>query len=194
MNFISNKINPGILSAYLSTLNITTTNRPDTSMNCIYIFWHSKMLLGWRLFKNTGAAALVSQSKDGDILNGILTNWKYNVIRGSSSKGGKEALTRLIKSANSGHSIVITPDGPRGPASMIKNGAFIISNETGLPIVPISINFAKKKILTRSWDKFEIPYPFSKCSAIFGKKFYYEKYLDESGLQNLKELISKEMT
>ena len=80
------------------------------------------MLLGWWLFRDKNFSALVSQSKDGEILTNILNSWGYNVMRGSSSKGGKKALEELI-SVSLKSSVVMTPDGPRGPAGVSPTGA-----------------------------------------------------------------------
>jgi lysophospholipid acyltransferase (LPLAT)-like uncharacterized protein len=151
------------------------------------------MLIGWWLFKDKKAAALVSQSKDGDILNKLLKKWKYQVVRGSSSKDGKEAIQELIKLINGDHSAVITPDGPRGPVKEMKNGIFIISNKSKIPIIPVKIIYLKKKVLNKSWDKFEIPLPFSQCNVYFGEKYFYEKYLTDDELNDFKKNISKEM-
>ncbi len=184
---------PLIISAYINTLRIKINNIPEADSNSVYIFWHSKMLVGWWLFKNNKSAALVSQSKDGDILNNILTKWKYNVVRGSNSKGSREALTQMINLVKQSYSAVITPDGPRGPAGEIKNGALIISNKCSVPVIPVRITYSKKKILENSWDKFEIPLPFSKCTVDFGGEYFYENYLDEENLSLLKKQISSEM-
>ncbi len=183
---------PLIINIYLKTLRIKINNFPDPGLNHIYIFWHSKMLAGWWLFKDRNAAALVSQSKDGDILTNVLNNWNYKVVRGSSSKGSKDALLQITSLVKQNHSAVITPDGPRGPAKEIKNGALIISNKCGVPVVPVRIIYSKKKIL-KSWDKFEIPFPFSKCIVDFGSNHLYEKYLDEDDLTRLKKDLSSEM-
>ena len=175
------------------TLRLRVVNKPTDPSNKIYIFWHSKMLIGWWLFKKENYLALVSKSKDGDILTRLLKKWKYFVIRGSSSKGGKDALEQIFGEITDGNSVVITPDGPRGPAREIKNGALIISNRTGYPIIPIKIDCSNKKILKKSWDKFEIPLPFSKCEVSFGKHFYYKEFLYDNNLSNFKQDISSQM-
>ena len=181
---------PKVIGLYLSTVRFKVTNEPAYSENSVFIFWHSKMLTGWKLFKGKGYDALVSQSKDGDILYKILKKWGYRVTRGSSSKGGKEALRDLLKSGNS---IVMTPDGPRGPAKVIKNGALILSNRTSMPIIPVRIRSTRKKILANSWDRFEIPLPFSTCEITFGDKFYYPEYLNEPALSEFKQRIAEQM-
>jgi len=193
-DFIALKILPSVIDLYIKTLRIEIHNRPGNDQNYVYIFWHSKMLIGWWLFRKLKSAALVSKSKDGDILNSLLTLWNYKVVRGSSSKGAKEALDSLIKLVKEGYNAVITPDGPRGPAQSMKNGPLIISNKCSVSVIPVKITFSSKKILSKSWDRFEIPYPFAKCTVVFGNKYAYNTYLDENELTAFKTILSAEMT
>ena len=189
-NFIGRYFLSTLIGLNISSLRIKFLNKPDDLSDKVFIFWHSKMLIGWWLFKKENFSALVSKSSDGDILSKLLQGWQYEVFRGSSSKGGRDALVKIIKENKS---IVITPDGPRGPAKEMKNGALIISNKTGFPIIPIKIDYSKKKILQNSWDKFEVPLPFSECKVSFGKSYFYEEFLKDDELLNLKQEISSQM-
>jgi len=183
---------PLLMTSYLRTVRVSVKGEDKRNKKAIFIFWHKNMLIGWKLFRNKRYIALVSQSKDGQILSSILSKWKYQVIRGSSSKGGKEAIKSIVE--NSGNiPVVLTPDGPRGPAQEIKNGALILSNKTGLPIIPVKITYAKKKILIKSWDKFEIPFPFSKCVVEFGNEYGYNEYLPDNELIDFKNLLKQQM-
>ncbi len=184
---------PVLINLLIRTLKIKIHGLPDKDKNFVFIFLHSQMIIGWWLFRDRRSAALVSASEDGNILNRLLVKWKYKVVRGSSSKGGKAALMELIDIVNKNYSAVITPDGPRGPAGEIKNGALIVSNRCGIPVIPVKIVYHSKKVLAKSWDKFEIPLPFSGCDVYFGNEYRYEKYLSEKELSGLKEIISKEM-
>lgn len=192
-SFLEYKLLPLLIKFLVSTLQIKIINEGALNKKAVFIFWHSQMLAGWSLFKNKNSCALVSQSKDGEILSALLKKWNYKVSRGSSSKGGKEALHELIDAANKGSSIIITPDGPRGPAGQIKNGALMVSNECNIPIIPVRIEYSSKKILVKSWDKFEIPYPFSKCSVTFGNEFFYKEYLDEAKLTEFKNKLASQL-
>ncbi|MEO6696315.1 MAG: DUF374 domain-containing protein [Ignavibacteria bacterium] len=193
LNKMGLKILPLVIDTYLKTLRVNVNKYPAKDTDTVYIFWHSKMLIGWWLFRRKEFKALVSKSKDGDVLNNVLNNWNYKVTRGSSSRSGKEALDEIINTFRSGDSIVITPDGPRGPAQNIKNGPLIISNKLKLPIVPVRITFNNKRVLHKSWDKFEIPYPFSKCEVHFGEKHFYKNYLYGDELEKFKHMLSNEM-
>ena len=191
--FLEYKLLPFLIKLLISTLRVKVINGNQKNKKAVFIFWHSQMLLGWSLFPKKKVCALVSKSKDGEVLSALLKKWNYKVSRGSSSKGGKEALKELFESANKGCSIVITPDGPRGPAKVIKNGALIVSHECKIPVVPVKINYFSKKILSKSWDKFEIPFPFSKCEVTFGNEYFYSEYLDNLKLTELKNKLSSEL-
>ncbi|MDQ3021741.1 MAG: DUF374 domain-containing protein [Bacteroidota bacterium] len=193
LNSLGLNVLPFVINLYIKTLKIKISNFPGNNSNSIFIFWHKNMLIGWWIFREMHAAALVSKSKDGEILSKLLIDWKYNVIRGSGSKGGKEALDEIIKLVKQKKSAVITPDGPRGPANEIKNGALIISNKCNVPVIPIKIKYKKKIVLKKSWDKFEIPLPFSSCEVVFGSRYLYKTYLDSEELEKFKEKISDEM-
>lgn len=184
---------PATVTFLLKTLKIKIHNESGLHERAAFIFWHKSMLAGWWLFRNKKSAAIVSRSKDGEILNGVLTDWNYKVVRGSSTKGGKEALDEIISLVNENYSAVITPDGPLGPPENIKNGVLKISNRCGVPVIPVRIIYEKKKVLEKSWDKFEIPFPFTSCEVFIGKKYFYEKYLYDEELENLKRKISEEM-
>ena len=151
------------------------------------------MLIGWRLFKGKNFNTIVSKSKDGEILSNVLTRWSYKIARGSSSSGGKEALDELIQSVQENHFAALTPDGPRGPALEIKNGALALAFKTKLPLIPVSINYSRKKILSKSWDRFEIPMPFSTCEIIIGDKIPYDSVIEGEALNVFKNKLKAGM-
>lgn len=194
LKFLGLNVLPFMINMLFATLRMNINNKPETLSNSVFIFWHSKMLAGWRLFKDSNTAALVSQSSDGDVLSNLLVKWNYKVIRGSSSKGGKEALHKLIETVSSGLPAAVTPDGPRGPAEVIKNGVLVISLKCGIPLIPVRINYSHKIVLSKSWDKFEIPLPFSSCDVYFGEKYYYNTYLYDDELEKIKSKLSLEMS
>jgi lysophospholipid acyltransferase (LPLAT)-like uncharacterized protein len=139
----------------------------------IVLFWHGKMLPGWKVLSDKNPKAVVSQSKDGEILSAILQKWGFELIRGSSSKGGKEVLNNIVESARDSL-ILMTPDGPRGPAEQMKAGAVIASQRAEVPLTLCGILIERKKIFEKSWDKFEFPMPFSKIIVKYSKPYYIE--------------------
>jgi len=145
--------------------------------NFIIAFWHGTMLLPWYIHRNGKVAALISKSKDGDLLAKLLRKWNYRVIRGSSSSGGDVALRIMIDFAKNNYSIAVTPDGPRGPEKKMKAGAVITAKKSGLPLVLVGAGYNKKRAL-KNWDKFQIPAFFSKANIVYSEPVYIDAALD----------------
>lgn len=132
----------------------------------VVMFWHGKMFAGWYLMRKLNPVGLVSASKDGEYLASVLDKWGYQCVRGSTKKKGVEALEVAIElvRTDSAETIVITPDGPRGPRHKFRRGAFVAARELGLPLYLVDIQYGSSKKL-KSWDIFEVPAPFSKVTA-----------------------------
>lgn len=170
------------LDALCKTLRVTYKNKKviddfrKQNQHYVLAFWHGTMLLPWFLHRNDSFAALTSKSKDGDLLAKQLKHWKYKVVRGSSSKGGDVALGIMVDHAKNGYSIAITPDGPRGPEHMFKAGAVVTAKKSGVPVVLMGVGIKSKKKL-KSWDKFQIPNPFSNVKVIYSNPIYVDANL-----------------
>jgi lysophospholipid acyltransferase (LPLAT)-like uncharacterized protein len=142
----------------------------------IYCVWHNRLALcleTYRLYarsrlKTPGMAAIVSASKDGALLAAVLDCFKVQPVRGSSSRRGPQALLELKSWSERGYDLAITPDGPRGPCYGVQDGVMSLSQLTGLPILPVSYHLAWK-IRVKSWDRFQVPLPFSLCDVIVEK-------------------------
>lgn len=129
---------------------------------CVVMFWHGKMFGGWFAMRKLHPVALVSKSKDGEILSSVLSAWHYKLVRGSSKKQGMEALEEAIEAVRShkAGALVITPDGPRGPRQQYKRGAFVAARALDVPLYHVHISYSSYRTFQKSWDKFEIPLPF----------------------------------
>ncbi|MBM4178928.1 MAG: DUF374 domain-containing protein [Ignavibacteria bacterium] len=141
------------------TWRLSVTGRLPTGPS-IVAFWHGEMLPVWFVFRALRPVALVSSSKDGSLLSRLLKDWGYDVILGSSSKGGKEALEQLVAEASS-RVVLLTPDGPRGPAHQAKPGAVIAAHRAHVPLVLVRIHAKSAHTFVRSWDRFILPLPFT---------------------------------
>ena len=107
--------------------------------HCIYVFWHRNIIPLMYLHRRQEIAIIVSPSKDGELIAAPAELLGYTAIRGSSSRGGTAALLKSVKLAE-GHTIAITPDGPRGPREQLKKSVLFLAYHTGLPIVPVAVN------------------------------------------------------
>jgi len=144
--------------------------------NFVLAFWHGTMLVPWYVHRNKNFAAIVSKSKDGKLLERVLTPMNYTIVRGSSHTGGSVALGILVDYAKNEKSIAITPDGPKGPPRKLKAGAVITAKRSKIPLVLLGVGY-KNKIELNSWDKFQVPKLFSKVNLIYSDPVYIDKEL-----------------
>jgi hypothetical protein len=179
---------------WCKTLKITRVNADQfdelrrNGKNVVIAFWHGSMFVGWFLHRpktNWNISALVSQSNDGEFLSTILERWNYTMIRGSSHLGGKEAMELMVDEVEKGNSLAITPDGPRGPRHEMKMGAVRVAQRTEVPLILVGIAASRKKQL-RSWDKFEVPLPFSSIVAKYSEPIIVPKELNNESLDEFK--------
>lgn len=138
----------------------------------VFAFWHGEMMPIWKFFSKMpiSKTAVVSLSKDGDILSQLLRIFGYQLLRGSSSKNSKETLALAVDAAEVS-SIFITPDGPRGPRCEFKAGAAVIAFRSQKPLYLIRCKFSFAKVFEKSWDKFTLPIPFSTIELHISKPF-----------------------
>jgi lysophospholipid acyltransferase (LPLAT)-like uncharacterized protein len=162
----------------------------------IYCIWHNRLALCMAAYfdfvaqrnATRGLAAMVSASKDGAFLAAILECFKVHPVRGSSSRRGAQALLELTTWAERGYDLAITPDGPRGPCYEVQDGAVSLAQVTGLPIIPFSI-VLKWKLRLNSWDRFQIPLPFSYCEMRTGKPVYVSRNATGEQKDNLRQVL-----
>lgn len=148
-------------------------------------FWHGRMIIPWYVHRKYKMAALVSKSKDGEILTRLLKSWNYEVVRGSSHIGGKEALKIMEDTVEQGYSMAITPDGPTGPPNIMKPGAVVLAKRKSVPLFLVGTASKKYNVL-KSWDKFQIPKFFTKISVVYSDPIYVNK---ESTREEVEKLI-----
>jgi len=163
------------------------------SRKFIWAVWHSRLLLPNYLSKGLEGTAMVSGSEDGEFVARILKRQGHEAFRGSTTRGGIKALSALIKKLKEEQRVsIIIPDGPQGPRFKVKLGIIILAQETGYPILPFSYSAKKMKVFS-SWDRFILPYPFTKCLGIYGKPFYVPKDADKNDLTRYRNLLEKEL-
>lgn len=162
----------------------------------ILALWHCNAFTGPILIRDMDLHILISQSRDGELINRIVKKFNNFSVRGSSSRGGIQALKILIKIAKQGKRILITPDGPRGPAFQVQPGIITLASNTGLPIIPFHHEAVKQK-KAKSWDSLRIPLLFNTIIIRYGEPIfiphqldqnqfeYYRKYVEEKMMENL---------
>ena len=150
---------------------------------CIYALWHCRMLPLIYAYRGLGVAALVSRSRDGELIAGVIERIGYVAARGSSSRGGQQGFNELVRFAAEGRSLTITPDGPRGPSEVVKPGLVRLASVTGLPVLPVASASRGARVL-RSWDGFRVPRPFALVWISYGEPVHVPAELDEAGTES----------
>ncbi|WDQ18561.1 lysophospholipid acyltransferase family protein [Rhodopirellula sp. P2] len=119
--------------------------------------------------------AMVSRSRDGDLLMPLLRGNGCVPIRGSSGvgeKGGATALTKMIRHVKDGNPSVIAVDGPRGPRGVVQKGIAMVAIKADVPIVPVVLIPRRRWILPKAWDRMQILLPFTRVDALFGDPIF----------------------
>lgn len=142
----------------------------EQNLPLIYIFWHRHILFVIHQFKDSGARPLISLSSDGERVAAVAEEFGMAPIRGSSSKGGARAFLHMARSVrNEKAAVLITADGPKGPARRVKEGTVQLALKTGAFVIPISWRSSRQKVLEKSWDRFLIPLPFGTIHFAYGQ-------------------------
>ncbi len=134
---------------------------------CILAFWHARMLPLVYTHRGRRIAVLVSRHRDGELIARIIERLGFVTARGSSTRGGEEGVLEMLRYAEQGHVLGISPDGPRGPAEQLKPGVVYLASRTGLPVVPLASAAAGAHVLG-SWDRFRVPRPFARVVVACG--------------------------
>lgn len=125
-----------------------------------FFVWHDSLIMPLFVGRQPATMALVGMHRDGSFLAHALQALGLPMARGSSSRGGAQAIRHLIESAE-GHHIVVTPDGPRGPRREAKSGCVYIASRTSKPIVPTAFVCSRSWSIGTGWTDLVIPKPFS---------------------------------
>jgi len=169
------EIHPEIIQKYWNNMD-----------NAIVAFWHGRLLMTPYIYRGKKGKALVSQHKDGELIARALEKMGIGTIRGSSTRGGSQALRSMIRDLKSGYDIAIVPDGSQGPRYKVQRGVVELAKLSGTPIIPLTFS-SSKKIIFKSWDAFMLPYPFSRGVFLWGEPIYVENK-DEEGYFEKKRL------
>lgn len=148
----------------------------------IWPFWHDRIFLSTIYFRDRGILVITSKSSDGEYIARLIQRFGFGTIRGSSSRGGARALIEMRNAMKMGAEIAFTADGPKGPRYEAKPGPVYLAKLTGNPILPFLIQPQKYWTLN-SWDKLQIPRPFTKALLIVAEPLIVDHDADEGELQ-----------
>lgn len=151
----------------------------------IYAFWHEHIFAGTYFFRDRGIVVITSQSLDGEYIARFIQRFGYGSVRGSSTRGGVGALVEMIRLMKQGLPMAFTLDGPRGPRREAKPGALLLAKKTGNPVVPFVV-VCDRYWTVNSWDKLQIPKPFTRAVIIVADPVYVEPDADEASIEHVR--------
>ncbi len=145
-------------------------------------FWHGRILTATWFFRGRGIVVITSENFDGEWIARIIERFGYRTARGSTSRGAVRALLQLKRDLAAGCPVGFTLDGPRGPARRAQPGAVWLAGASGQPLVPFHLE-AARHWSTRSWDRTQIPKPFSLVALAVGRPIEVPPDADEPTLE-----------
>ncbi|MCD6570382.1 MAG: lysophospholipid acyltransferase family protein [Deltaproteobacteria bacterium] len=159
--------------------------------NVVAASWHRHAIFFLYFFRKLDNGGIViSRSKDEELTSRIAKRLGYTPVRGSSSRGGKEALQAMIDYMKEGGKRKFcgtAVDGPRGPARKLKKGMLVLAKETRALFIPMACSGTRVYTLSKAWDKTILPLPFSKMVIIFHPPFKVPPDLSEEKMERLRQ-------
>ena len=187
-----------LIRLYVATIRKTYINaesyrrRYERDEGMIIAFWHNQ-LLTMPLFyfgRRFGLSTLISLSKDGELASRIVRRWGIRTVRGSSHRGGIAALKEMLRlSKDSCHHIALTPDGPKGPPFVVKDGPLILAMRSGRSITPLAVAYQRYAQM-KSWDGFLLPFPFTKAYFVCGDPVHITEEDNPEGLDRARARLT----
>lgn len=155
--------------------------RPEYNEHCLFVFWHENLAILLPRWPNCPVTLLISQHRDAQWLKQTADFLGFNVVRGSSTRGGSSAIRQLKRQSRLA-SLAITPDGPQGPRREMAMGPIFLASRLQIPLVPVGVGYDGPWRL-KTWDRFALPRPFSKARVVFGPKIRLPKRLGRGEME-----------
>ncbi len=141
------------------------TDEIDGHGKALIAIWHEVLALAMWRYRGTKYHTLTSYSYDGELAARVVRTFGLRALRGSSSRGGREAVHQMERALSMGITVGFTLDGPRGPRRVAKPGIAVIAGRSHTSVVPCAL-VASRSWRLRSWDRFVVPKPFAKIVCV----------------------------
>lgn len=184
----------GLYRVLCSTLRYREINREAVERvlghsSCVLPLWHDELFALMQVRQHLKMTAVVSQSNDGEVLTQVLEKLGVACVRGSSSRGGVKALLAAARKLGEAYQgACITVDGPQGPRHKAKQGAVFLAAKAQVPIIPVRL-FMDRPYVFNSWDRFQVPLPFSGVTVVFGTPWRVEADVRDAASLERERLI-----
>ena len=149
----------------------------------IYTFWHNRVFLSTYFWQKRRIVVMTSQSFDGEYIARFIQRFGYGAARGSSTRGAVGAIIEMTRLMRAGSPTAFTIDGPKGPRYVAKMGAVLLAKKTGQPILPFTITAQRFWEAKRSWDGFQVPFPFSRARVVIAPPIYVSAEINDEELE-----------
>ncbi len=198
-----------VLWALISLVCLTLRKRvvidaPDKTAlgraQCIIALWHNRTFVPCYFYRyvikgQVTMSMLTSASKDGAMLATVAEDYGMRAVRGSSGRRGVAGFLDMMRELEAGYCMCITPDGPRGPRYRCHPGVIKLASLSGLPVYPVSFSFSGCWRISKAWDGYVIPKPFSRVTLKCGEPLHVPGSLDDAGIRDyasrLEQALSK---
>lgn len=187
-NGLIGSLGPWVVKLGLKTLRVRLSGpglisrSPRGRRPVIFAFWHERLLISLHTHGGTGARTLVSTHADGQMVAAAAERLGCVVFRGSTTRHGFRAMREMLQDVANGYDYGLTPDGPRGPRRQFQVGTVYFASRSGLPIVPCTVSYGRFHA-THAWDRFVLPWPFTRALVYFGRPIQVPPDLDFDQLQ-----------
>jgi lysophospholipid acyltransferase (LPLAT)-like uncharacterized protein len=190
-----------LLRLYLSLLRVRVVGEEAAHKHftkygrVIAAVWHQRFLPALAYvtkFRNFKPIVMISQSSDGELIASLASRLGLVPVRGSSTRGGREALMAMLRAIKKNPGVIHIVDGPTGPKGVVKPGLTAMAQVTGAPIFPVIIS-ADKAWVMKSWDRFLVPKPFSRVTIRWGDPFPVPRGTRPEQLEELRKQVESLM-
>jgi lysophospholipid acyltransferase (LPLAT)-like uncharacterized protein len=158
----------------------------------IHAFWHGHLFLMPYSYAGPGISILISAHHDGELIARTMARFGHASIRGSTTSGGAGALRQAVRALRAGRDLGFTPDGPRGPRHAVQMGVIQAARLGGAAIVPVAFAASRCRQLG-SWDRFVVPYPFSRGVFVYGDPLEVPADADENGMERARRALEERL-
>jgi lysophospholipid acyltransferase (LPLAT)-like uncharacterized protein len=153
----------------------------------IYTFWHNRIFLGTYFFRRRRIVVMTSRSFDGEYIARFIQRFGYGAARGSSTRGATGAVVEMVRLMRAGCPTAFTIDGPKGPRYVAKMGAVLLAKKTGHPILPFTITAKNFWEANRSWDRSQVPKPFTRARLDIAAPIYVSPDAHDQDLETKRD-------
>ena len=185
-----------LIKVFLSTFRVIRVEGKDkmdealfqSGGRAVYASWHQRVVVPVPHLTESNVTVMISQSRDGEYAARFIRAFGFKTVRGSSTRGGSDALSNLIQKLMEGSSGGMVVDGPVGPARVAKIGTVVMASKTGVPIIPLAYGADRCWVLN-SWDRFMIPKPFARVMLRYEEPIWIPASGDREELEPYRQIL-----